>query len=69
MGLEFNLQRLISRHDSMHRDIDLLETKRLVDRSSGLLVKIKALKRQKLQLKDAITSLEKKMGELNDLPK
>ena len=53
----------------MHRDIDLLETKRLVDRSSELLVKIKALKRQKLQLKDAITSLEKKMGELNDLPK
>jgi len=59
--LNFQLERLKKKHAAIHKDIEFLETQREVDRSFLGSVNLKLLKKQKLQLKDAITALQAKI--------
>jgi uncharacterized protein YdcH (DUF465 family) len=59
--LNFQLERLQKKHAAIHKDIEFLETQREVDRSFLGSVNLKLLKKQKLQLKDAITALQAKI--------
>jgi len=59
--LEFQLERLQKKHASIHKDIEFLETQREIDRSYLSSVNLKLLKKQKLQIKDAIEALQSKI--------
>jgi hypothetical protein len=56
--LKFQLARLQKKHDALHKEVEFLEAQREHDRSYLASVTLKQLKRQKLQLKDAITALQ-----------
>jgi uncharacterized protein YdcH (DUF465 family) len=56
--LNFQLARLLKKHQALHAEIEFLEAQREHDRSYLASVTLKQLKRQKLQLKDSIAALE-----------
>lgn len=61
--LTFQLERLQKKHEALHKEVEFLEAQREVDRTYLASSTLKLLKRQKLQLKDAIAALEAKIGE------
>lgn len=67
--LLFQLERLQKKHAAVHKDIEFLEAQREADRSFLSSSNLKLLKKQKLQLKDAILALQDQIEEsiANDL--
>lgn len=65
--LTFLLKRLESKHEKLHEEINFLESQRDLDRSYMALSNLKTLKKQKLQLKDAIAALKKQMDNANGI--
>lgn len=61
--LNFQLERLQKKHQALHKEVEFLESQREVDRSYLSSATLKVLKKQKLQLKDAILALEAKIKE------
>lgn len=59
--VQFQIQRLQSKHDAIHKEVEWLESQRDVDRSYLASANLKKLKKQKLQLKDAIAALQAKL--------
>lgn len=59
--LQFQIQRLQKKHDAVHQEVEWLETQREVDRSYLASANLKKLKKQKLQLKDAISALQARL--------
>lgn len=60
--VQFQIQRLQNKHDAIHQEVEWLESQRDVDRSYLASVNLKKLKKQKLQLKDAIVALQAKIS-------
>jgi uncharacterized protein YdcH (DUF465 family) len=60
--VQFQIQRLQSKHDAIHKEVEWLESQRDVDRSYLASANLKKLKKQKLQLKDAIAALQAKLS-------
>lgn len=60
--VQFQIQRLQSKHDAIHQEVEWLESQRDVDRSYLASANLKKLKKQKLQLKDAIAALQAKLS-------
>ena len=56
--LDFQIGRLRKKHDAIHKEVEFLEAQRDTDRSYLALHTLRSLKRQKLQIKDAIAALE-----------
>lgn len=61
--LNFQLARLLKKHQALHAEIEFLEAQRERDRSYLASATLKQLKRQRLQLKDDIAALKTKIGE------
>lgn len=59
--VQFQIQRLQKKHDAIHQEVEWLESQRDVDRSYLTSANLKKLKKQKLQLKDAIAALQAKL--------
>lgn len=59
--LLFQLERLNKKHAAIHKEVEFLEAQNAIDRTYLSSVNLKALKRQKLQLKDTIAALEAKI--------
>lgn len=59
--LLFQLERLQKKHATLHKEVEFLEAQNAIDRTYLSSANLKVLKRQKLQLKDAIEALEAKI--------
>lgn len=60
--IQFQIQRLQKKHDAIHQEVEWLESQRDLDRSYLASANLKKLKKQKLQLKDAIAALQAKLS-------